>query len=219
MFSKLFFQYTFVPLNVIKYQIMKKVIRTIQKSLLAVTVFTTLLGNASEISPLSTKEELKKTALTINNVKAGDLLTIKDYEGIILYKELINISGTYKKGFDLTALPNGSYFFEINKDMEIRTIPFTVKSSEVVFNKSEEEITFKPFVRQKANLVLITKLATNLEPLKVEIYTQVNGSFELAYSEKVEGTQTIERAYKLEKGNYKVVLNSNNNEFTKFINN
>lgn len=198
---------------------MKKVIRTIQKSLIAVTVFTAMLGNANEVSPLSKKEALKKTALIINNVKVGDLLTIKDYNGITLYKELIDTSGTYKKGFDLTALPNGSYFFEVNKDMEIRTIPFTVKSSEVVFNKSEEEITFKPFVRQKGDLVLITKLATNLEPLKIKIYTEVNGSFELAYSEKVEGTQTIERAYKLEKGNYKVILNSNNNEFTKFINN
>ena len=93
---------------------MKKVIRTIKKSLLAVTVFTTMLGNANEISTLSTKEDLKKTALTIYNVKVGDLLTIKDYNGIVLYKELINASGTYKKGFDLTALPNGDYFFEVN---------------------------------------------------------------------------------------------------------
>ena len=198
---------------------MKKVIRTIQKSLLAVTVFTTMLGNASEISPLSTKEDIKKTAITINNVKAGNLLTIKDYNGIVLYKELINLSGTYKKGFDLTALPNGNYFFEVNKDMEIRTIPFTVKSSEVVFNKAEEKITFKPFVRQKGDLVLITKLATNLEALKIDIYSDANGSYELAYSEEVEGIQTIERTYKLEKGNYKIILNSNNKVFTKFINN
>ena len=75
---------------------MKKVIRTIKKSLLAVTVFATMLGNANTISPLSIKEDLKKTALTIYNVKVGDLLTIKDYNGIVLYKELINTYGTYK---------------------------------------------------------------------------------------------------------------------------
>lgn len=198
---------------------MKKVIRTIQKSLLAVAVFTTMLGNANEISTLTIKEDLKKTALTINNVKAGDLLTIKDYSGITLYKELINFSGTYKKGFDLTALPNGKYFFEVNKDLEIRTIPFTVTFNKVVFDKAAEVVTFKPFVTQKDDLVLISKLAPDLEPLKIEIYSDENGGFELAHSEKVEGVQTIERVYKLGKGNYKIIFNSNNKEFTKFINN
>ena len=198
---------------------MKKVIRTIKKSLLAVTVFATMLGNANEISPLSIKEDLKKTALTINNVKVGDLLTIKDYNGIVLYKELINASGTYKKGFDLTALPNGNYFFEVDKDLEIKTIPFTVKSNEVVFNKEEELITFKPYVRQKDDLVFISKLAPNLEALSIDIYSDASGNFELAYSEKIEGSQTIERTYKLEEGNFKIILKSSNKEFTKFINN
>ena len=198
---------------------MKKVIKTIQKSLLAVAVFTVIIGNANEISTLSNKEEFKKTALTLNNVKAGDLLTIKDYSGVTLYKELINFSGTYKKGFDLTALHNGNYFFEVDKDLEIRTIPFIVKSNQVVFNKAAEVITFKPFVRQKNDLILISKLATNLEPLKIEIYSKNNEDFELAYSEEIEGEQIIERTYKLKKGNYKIIFNSDNKEFTKFINN
>ncbi len=198
---------------------MKKVINTIKKSLLAVTVFTAMLGNANEISTLTIKEDLKKTALTINNVKVGDLLTIKDYNGITLYKELINISGTYKKGFDLTALPNGNYFFEVSKDLEIKTIPFTVKSNEVVFNKEAEVITFKPFVRQKGDLILVSKLSPNLEALKIDIFLETNGYSELVYSEKIEDTQAIERVYRLKKGNYKIIFNSNNKEFTKFINN
>lgn len=198
---------------------MKTVIKTIKKVLLVVTVFTAMLGNANEVSTLTIKEDLKKTALTINNVKVGDLLTIKDYNGITLYKELISFSGTYKKGFDLTALPNGNYFFEVSKDLEIKTIPFTVKSNEVVFNKEAEVIIFKPFVRQKGDLVLVSKLAPNLEALKIDIFSEVNGYSELIHSEKVEDTQAIERVYKLQKGSYKIVFNSNDKEFTKFINN
>lgn len=198
---------------------MKKVINTMKKNLIVLAVFTAMLGNANEISTLSIKKDLKETALTINNVKAGNLLTIKDYNGITLYKELINFSGTYKKGFDLTALPNGKYFFEVNKELEIKTIPFTVKSNEVVFNKKAEVITFKPYVRQKGDLMLVSKLAPNLETLKIDIYSEVNGSSQLIYSEKVEDTQAIERVYKLEKGRYKIIFNSNNKVFTKFINN
>jgi hypothetical protein len=197
---------------------MKKVINTIKKNLLVVTVFTAMLGNANEISTLIIKEDLKETALTINNVKAGNLLTIKDSHGITLYKELIDFSGTYRKGFDLTALPNGNYFFEVDKELEIKTIPFTVKSNEVVFNKESEVITFKPFVRQKGDLVLVSKLAPNFEALKIDIYALINGSSKLIYSENVEDTQAIERIYKLKEGSYKIIFNSNNKEFTRFIN-
>ena len=205
-------------MNVIKIQIMKKVINTIKKSLLVVTIFTTSLSNANEISSI-TNGDLKETELTLKNVKKGNLLSIIDYNGVILYKELINSSGTYRKGFDLTALPEGNYFFEVDKDLEIKTIPFTVKSNEVVFNKEAEDITYKPYVRQKDDLVLLSKFAPNLEVLKIAIYSEVNGFHELVYSEKVEDTQTIERVYKLEKGNYKIVFHSNNKEFTRFINN
>ena len=186
---------------------MKKVINTIKKNLLVVTVFTAMLGNANEISTLIIKEDLKETALTINNVKAGNLLTIKDSHGITLYKELIDFSGTYRKGFDLTALPNGNYFFEVDKELEIKTIPFTVKSNEVVFNKESEVITFKPFVRQKGDLVLVSKLAPNFEALKIDIYALINGSSKLIYSENVEDTQAIERIYKLKEGSYKIIFN------------
>mgnify|MGYP000648653526 CR=1 FL=1 len=197
---------------------MKKAINTIKKSILLVTVFTTMLSNANEIS-LTYKEDLKETALTINNVKAGNLLSIKDYNGIVLYKELINFNGTYKKGFDLTELPDGNYFFEVDKDLEIKTIPFTVSSKKVVFNREEETSIYKPYIRQKENLVLISKLAPNLEPLKVSIYSESTNNSELIYSQKIEGLQSIELAYRLKKGSFKIVFNSNGKEFTKFINN
>ena len=64
---------------------MKNVIKTLQKSLLVVTVFTAMLGNANEI--FTDKVNLKKTALILKDVKAGNQLTIKDSNGIILYKE------------------------------------------------------------------------------------------------------------------------------------
>lgn len=200
---------------------MKNVIKTIKKSILLVTVFTTMLSNATEISSLI-KEELKRTSLIINNAKEGDLLSIKDYNGIILYKEQINISGIYKKGFDLTALPNGKYFFEIEKDLEVKTIPFTVNSNTVVFSKNKEVTVFKPLVRQKNGLVLISKLALNSKPIQISVFSDVDGGYKLIHKENVEAGSdlTIKRVYKLEKGNrYKLIIYSDNKEFTKFINN
>ncbi|WP_158846119.1 hypothetical protein [Algibacter sp. L1A34] len=197
---------------------MKNVIKHSKKILFAVAMLTVLVGNAKDKSS-ALKKGLIKTALTIDNVKEGNLLSIKDQNGLTLYKELIVESGTYRKGFDLTALPDGDYFFEVDKDIEIKTIPFTVKSNKVVFKKDEEVTVFKPFVREKDGFVYISKFAPNYASLKISIYGNYNNDYQLLYSDKFENLQTIEKAYKLEAGSYKIVLNSDNNEYTKFINN
>jgi len=197
---------------------MKNTIKTSKKILLTVAMLTAMLGNANETS-FNIKDDAKKTALTINNVKEGNLISIKDQNGIILYKELIQTSGSYEKRFDLTALPNGDYFFELDKDLEIKTIPFTVKSNNVVFNKEKEVVIFKPYVNQKKGLVLISKLAPNLEPLTINIYAETNTGLKPVHHENIKGEKIIERVYKLNKGKFLIVFNSNGRTFKKFINN
>ncbi|WNH13899.1 hypothetical protein [Thalassobellus suaedae] len=202
---------------------MKNVIKNTKKGILMVTMFVTLLSFANERS-FTIKNDANRTSLTFYNVKEGNLLSIKDDNGIILYKELIQEQGTYSKGFDLTSLPDDNYIFELEKDMEIETIPFTVKSSVVEFDKEEGKIIFKPFTRVVGNLVYLTQLALNDESFKVNIYYS-NSNFtsdsELVYSEKIENTKDIKRVYKLVglyKGNYKIVCNLDDRIFTKFIN-
>ncbi|MDN3664784.1 hypothetical protein ACFFU1_00985 [Algibacter miyuki] len=196
---------------------MKNVIKHSKKILFAVTLFTASLGHAIEKDPIADKGVIK-TALIISNVKEGNLLSIKDLNGNILYKESISETGTYKKGFDLTALPNGDYFFEVDKDLEVKTIPFTVKDNNVVFNKTEEITVFKPYIKEQGDFILISKLAPNFEALDISIYANYNGDFELLHSDKIENTQTIKKAYKLEKGSYKIVFNSDNHEYIEYIN-
>ncbi|WP_299548088.1 hypothetical protein [Seonamhaeicola sp.] len=197
---------------------MKNVFTNTKKVILMVAMMATVMGYANEISLIKYGRDLRATALTIANVKEGNLLSIKDGYGITLYKEVIEQTGLYNKGFDLTDLPDGNYFFELEKDMEIKTIPFTVKSNEVTFNKEKETKVFKPFVREKKDLVYITKLAPNKEPLAISVYGLYGGSSELLYKETIEGVQNIERAFKLQEGKYKIVFASNNREFTKYIN-
>ena len=83
----------------------------IKKSIVLVVLFTTLLGNANEISSLRNLNDEKTTMLTLQNVKQGNQLFIKDVFGLVLYKEAIQNSGEFVKGFDLTSLPDGDYYF------------------------------------------------------------------------------------------------------------
>ena len=188
-----------------------------------VTMFVTLLSFANDASLFNIKNDAKRTTLTLRSVKQGDLLSIKDINGIILFKEYIQVTGTYAKGFDLTALPNGAYVFELNKDLEINSIPFKVTSNIVVFDKENEKTIFKPFTRVKADVVYISKLALNEEPLEIKVYYLSGNSndTELILSEKIENTKIIERIYKLkglEAGYFKIVFNTEGRQFVELIN-
>jgi hypothetical protein len=205
---------------------MKNVIKNTKKGILMVSMFATLLSFANEAPFYTIKKDAERTSLTLNDVKQGNLLSIKDENGIIVYKELIEKSGMYTKEFDLTTLPDGAYIFELDKDLEINTIPFTVNSNEVTFKKELEKTIFKPYARVKGDVVYVTKLALNEEPLKVDIYfTSFDGfssKSELTYSENIQNTKLINRVYRLaslDKGNYKIVFKTDGRVFTKQITN
>ena len=180
-------------------------------------MFIALISNATNGLNIDPKNDSKKKNFTLKNVKQGNQLIIKDLNGIILYKEQIKNSGNYSKGFDLTSLPDGSYVFELEKDFEIKSFPFTVSSKTVEFNENETTI-HKPFVTFKNNYIYVSKLALNNEPLDVKIYYQDGEG--LIFSENIKDTKVIEKVYKLAlkaKGDYKIVLSSNGREYYEYI--
>ncbi|MBU2938143.1 hypothetical protein KO494_01195 [Lacinutrix sp. C3R15] len=196
---------------------MKKLMKN---TLVIVVLFTALLANAN--TSLNDLNDVRKTVLTLNDVKQGDELLIKNAYGIILYKETIKNSGSYNKGFDLTELPKGDYFFELNKDFQIKIIPFNVSNNVVAFKSDKETTIFKPSIRNKENKVYINKLSLNLEPLEINVYYEnldIN-DFELIYSETLEGTNNISRLLNLDiekKGKYRIETKTEGRTFVDYI--
>ncbi|WP_194768285.1 hypothetical protein [Tamlana sp. I1] len=184
-----------------------------KKGILMVTLFATLLSFAKESTIFFNLEiVVNKTALTLNNVKEGNLLTLKDKYGAILYEETIKESGKYSKQFELSFLPNGIYTFEVDKDLEINLIPFKITNGIAFFEKSKETTVYKPIARVEGDLVYVSKLSIDHESLDIEIYhTDFNREEKLIHTESISDSKKIERVYKLEglnKGNYRIVLSS-----------
>ncbi|WP_055444023.1 hypothetical protein [Lacinutrix himadriensis] len=197
---------------------MKKLIKN---TLAIVVLFTALLANAN--APLNDLKNAKRTTLTLNDVKKGDELLIKNTHGIILYNESIQNSGDYTKGFDLTELPNGDYFFELNKAIKIVIIPFHVSNNIVVFKKEKEVTIFKPYIRNKKNKIYITKLSLDQKPLDIKVYYEdLNGDdFNLIYSETINNnSKNIGRVLSLDEkleGTYKIVTKTEERTFVDYI--
>jgi len=197
---------------------MKKEVKT---GILLVTMLATMMGYANRPTTFEKKVDIENTTLSIHNVKQGQQLVIKDSNGVVLYKELIDRSGMYNKGFDLTALPNGNYYFELDKDIEVHVIPFKVHSNSVEFLKEKETKFFKPIIRFKENKILLSRLSFDEKPLEVKIYyddySDYNSDYELLHVEKFKDTKIVERVYKLDehkKGAYKVIVKTEGREFT-----
>ncbi|WP_067146834.1 hypothetical protein [Pseudotamlana agarivorans] len=199
---------------------MNNILTNTKKGLLIVALLISTLSFANENTLYSINVEANKTTLTLNYAKEGTALAIKDVSGSVLYSENINTTGRYKREFDLNFLPNGNYFFELVKDLEIKEIPFTLNSGVAEFN--EEKVVYKPFIRVVNNLVYISKLALDGEPLDVKIYFTEKNKFNstLVVSEKLQSNDKIEKVYKLEgkdKGEYQIILHSANRSFEKKI--
>lgn len=198
---------------------MKNVISNTKKRFLIVAMFATLLSFASERSIFIIKNDAEKTSIYLENVKKGNLLSIKDNNGVVLYEERMEQNGIYNKGFDLTFLQNGLYVLELDKDSEINTMPFEIKYKETIFYKNLERTSFKPIMRKDGDLVFISKFGLSNKPINIKVYHE-NESSNLLYEENITNTDIAERILKLEglqSGSYKIVMLCDDREFILYI--
>ncbi|MDP3313407.1 hypothetical protein [Lutibacter sp.] len=192
----------------------------IKRSLLIATIFTLPISYAMSNEPNPNTNIIivngKLIDLTLD-YSDGDLeVNVQDSFGFVLYKEKYTGVALSRK-FDLTLLPNGNYFFEINGQTKIKIIPFTVSSKNVNFEKEKETVFFKPIVRFKDDVVYISKLALKKETMNIKVY-DINAN--LLYSEELKDNTNLGRKLnfsKLELGNYRVVLKSDGRVFEEII--
>lgn len=186
----------------------------IKKSMLVIAMTMAIgMSYANEVSHNNNTGTL--TRLTFKNVKVGEVVKIKDMNGLVLYKESVEKAGLYSKDFDLTTLPDGDYLFELNKIVEIVEIPFNVSNSEVEFKKELKKSIFKPMVYVKDGRMHVTKLALNDETMEVIIYYE---NSERVLTDKVteKKDSALGKVYDFagsEKGQYIVVVKSEGRRF------
>ena len=187
-----------------------------KKVIIVALMFGTLIGYANNNISDNDLKAKKTVKVEFNNVKKGQTLTIKNGEGIAVYNNEIKNSGSYSKTFDFSALEDGIYTAELNKDFEIIIKQFFVKNGLVTFLNNKNEKVFKPVIRVENNLLYVSKIAFNNEPLKVAIYY----NNEEILSDTIEGNQILNRIYKLserQNGNYKVIVSTDDRSYVKNV--
>ena len=186
---------------------------TIKKTMVLVLIFVTFISSAIENSKSYKLVSVKRVKVEFRNVKKGQTFIIRNENKNIVHKQKIVKLGTFSKVFDLTNLKDGIYTSEVEKDFEISIKKFSVSNGYVTFIKEESKKIFKPLIRLKGDLLLISKVSFK-EPLNIVLYYEEN----TIVDEQFEGKDIINRIYKLskaKKGAYRVVINSDSRLFTK----
>jgi len=102
---------------------------------------------------LSFEENSKKTSFAFNRQR----VILKDLAGVILYEETISTIATPEKNYNLKALPNGEYLFEIHDKSKVTIKPFTIEGEEITL--LEESEIFQPTVTLKDKVAIFNLLA------------------------------------------------------------
>ena len=187
------------------------------KRLVLVVVFMlgTLFNYANNGKEINSKTvNAKKVRVEFKNVKKGHLLTIKDKNGVQLHSETVTKIGDLNKTFDLSSLIDGTYTIELNKDFKIIVKTINVKNDRVFFNNNDNKVIAKPIISNNENILKISKINSNKEPLKVVVYY----NSEIIYTETIENNTVLNRVYKLNKditGEYTAIVYSNNRSYSK----
>ena len=171
----------------------------IKKYLVAVTFLLSLVSYSTEKNISSTIEG-RKVKVEFTGVKKGQVLFIKNANSIVIYSDIIEMSGNYARTFDLTVLENGVYTAELDKKFETIIKPFLVQNRQVTFLPEENKTIFKPVIRIQDNLILISKMSLENQPIKIRLYYKG----EVIYTEIAKDTKILNRALRLlknKKGN------------------
>lgn len=186
--------------------------KTIKRKVLVVVLMLGTLLNYANNGIEFKSINAKKVKVVFNDVKKGHSITIIDNQGANLHTEEITIKGDITKVFDFSNLLDGRYTIELNKDYEILVNYFDVINNAVVFNDNLDKTIFKPVVKNENSLIMISKIAFDKEPMKVEIYY----NDDIINTEVITGQGILKRVYKLDvtkKGNYKVIISNNKRSY------
>lgn len=196
---------------------MTKMKEVIKKSMLALVLFMATQTYSNDADSIIINNEESKL-VKIERLKAGSILKIKDEFGMTLHKEIINNSGYYSKSFDLSELPEATYYFELDNDDEIRTIPVVIKNQKAERLFGEESRIAKPQVKIDGNLVHLQQSSIKEQDLFITIYYEGG---EVAFEESIKDVQSLKRSYDFTsslKGDYTLVVNTGGRSFTNRIN-
>lgn len=129
---------------------------------------------------------------------------------LVYYKKTNEPIADYSQVYDFKNMEAGNYVLNLKVNETRVSNKFSVSSNGIIVG--EKKMHFEPYFKYKENVLKLSFLNFDKEPLKLNFYDE-NG---LVYQTELGRKFNIATGYdlsNLEKGTYKVVLSSHSNEY------
>ena len=149
-------------------------------------------------------------AVTNENAAHFELSIQSENGNLVYYKESTKPITSYQKVFDFENLENGNYVMNLKVNDTKLSRNFEVASKGIYVGESK--LRLDPYFVFDGNVLKFSYLNFDQENFKINIY----GDEGLIYQSKLGKDLALTSGYnlsKLESGNYRVILNSFNNQF------
>lgn len=189
------------------------------KGLLTVTliVLVTLVNAMGSNEYLDLRITGKKTfQVSVKNVVGDTKISISDLAGITLHASQISNLTSFKREFDVSSLPSGSYILAIADEYKTQKVALKI-SEQIELDLSNVETKLNPIITANGENVSVSIYAHENEKLRVSIYDAAQNRIENAV---IQGTGFIGRKFNLESletGKYSVVVNHEGRSFSKEV--
>ncbi|NBC08725.1 MAG: hypothetical protein GVY26_16160 [Bacteroidetes bacterium] len=184
-----------------------KVFATVLTVLIAATA--TFGANAPEVSFVPIPAE-KKFSLSINNLKEAAHIRLQDEEGVILLEERVQKKGSYSKVYNLSNLPEATYYMSVRTRTKKTVQPIKLTEQGVDVDVSKRKHFFGPVIRSTNDHVDLSLYNGKIADVKVSI---LDAGRDVVYEEALENVLVVQKRYstkKLKWGNYIMLVETAN---------
>jgi hypothetical protein len=109
---------------------------TMKKLMAMSMLLVSLVANAENENPKPVMEvtsvNTERFVVFVEELKGTMFIQIKDDMGVSMYREKVKSGTTYKKMYDLSTIPNGTYYLKIVDDSNNRIYSILKKSNRLV---------------------------------------------------------------------------------------
>nr|WKN39375.1 hypothetical protein K4G66_11805 [Tunicatimonas sp. TK19036] len=185
---------------------------------MSIATFLLVAGNVLAADGTDTKISVrslqsKKALIRIVNSTAVNqaVLRIKDQQGYVLHREVLNGEDAYMKKYDFSSLPSGEYTVEVRTDSGITEETFSLAEG------NARAMYFKPAIKvepQKVSVIFQNQIDS---PVSLKLFDK---SGHLLYTESVASQEKFAKGLdlsRLEAGQYSLAILGENYVYTKSI--
>jgi len=151
----------------------------------------------------------KTIRLSASLLQPFSKMKIVDDFGVVLYEETLGHNLEIGKQFNLSKLPTGNYFIEMDAAVKQVVIPLQVTEQEAVLKMDFKTEIYKPFMKISGTSLQLMVFNPDKNPITVAIYNQLG---QLLFEETVTEQIELKRSYnfsKVESGDYSLQVKKN----------